>query len=280
LAFRILVAVFILAALGFPVFVWSLARASSDPEPADAIVALTGGEGRLAAGLQLLDQGKGARLLISGVHAETSRTELFEAVGQLSPKAACCVDLGRSAESTIGNANETAAWVQRRGYKSIIVVTATYHMPRSLMELHYVLPDTKLVAYPVFPDRVRMDEWWSDGETSGVLAWSTSWARNPSPYPPSSKKRRAIPCRKAPRTARALESSEYGVFCPSPLSILTPQFFPSSWDRGRLHPLFRSQERGRSSLRLPACGPNAVKSIQWFFSARSCSKSSFGRGRF
>ena len=170
-AFRILVAAFVLAALGFPVFVWSLARTSSDPEPADAIVALTGGEGRLVAGLQLLDQGKGARLLISGVHTDTSRAELFEAVGQLPVRAACCVDLGRSAENTIGNAAETAAWVQRHGYRSLIVVTATYHMPRSLMELRIVLPETKFVPYPVFPDRVRMDEWWRDGETSGVLAW-------------------------------------------------------------------------------------------------------------
>lgn len=171
LGFRLLVAAFIIAALGFPVFVWSLARSSADPEAADAIVALTGGEGRLIAGLQLLDREKGARLLISGVHTETSRQELFEAVGQLPVRAACCVDLGRSAENTIGNAGETAFWVSKHGYRSLIVVTATYHMPRSLMELRAVLPETTFVPYPVFPDRVRMDEWWRDGETSGVLAW-------------------------------------------------------------------------------------------------------------
>ena len=170
-AFRLLVAAFVLAALGFPVFVWSLARTSADPEPADAIVALTGGEGRLVAGLQLLDRDKGARLLISGVHTETSRQQVFEAAGQLPVRAACCVDLGRSAENTIGNAGETAYWVNKHGYHSLIIVTATYHMPRSLMELRAVLPETKFVPYPVFPDRVRMDEWWRDGETSGVLAW-------------------------------------------------------------------------------------------------------------
>ena len=170
-AFRILVAAFVLAALGFPVFVWSIARTSSEPDSADAIVALTGGEGRLTAGLQLLDRDKGARLLISGVHIDTTREQLFAAVGQLPLRAACCVDLGRSAENTIGNAHETARWVHRRGYNSLIVVTASYHMPRSLMELHAVLPETKLIAYPVFPDRVRLDEWWRDGETSAVLAW-------------------------------------------------------------------------------------------------------------
>jgi uncharacterized SAM-binding protein YcdF (DUF218 family) len=169
-AFRVAVATFVAVALGFPVFVWSLPRASSDPGQADAIVALTGGEGRLQAGIELLDLGKGQRLLISGVHADTSREDLFAAVGQLSPRSACCIDLGRGAEDTIGNADETAAWVKGNGYRSLIVVTASYHMPRSLMELRTVLPETNLVAYPVFPDRVRLDEWWSDPETTGVIA--------------------------------------------------------------------------------------------------------------
>jgi hypothetical protein len=111
LAFRLAVAVFVVCALGFPVFVWSLSRSSSEPEPADAIIALTGGEGRLQAAIELLDQGKGSRLLISGVHEETTRVELFDAAGGMPKRAACCVDLGRSAENTIGNAGEAAAWI-------------------------------------------------------------------------------------------------------------------------------------------------------------------------
>lgn len=171
-AFRVAALVFVLAALGFPIFVWSLSRASADPGSADAIVALTGGEGRLQAGLELLEHGKGDRLLISGVHSETTRDELFAAVGGTMPsRAACCVDLGRGAVDTISNAEETAAWVTEHKFGSIIVVTASYHMPRSLMELQAVLPDTKLVAYPVFPDGVRLELWWRDPETTGILAW-------------------------------------------------------------------------------------------------------------
>lgn len=171
-AFRVAALAFVLAALGFPIFVWSLSRASADPEAADAIVALTGGEGRLQAGLELLEHGKGARLLISGVHSETKREELFAAVGgEIPSRASCCVDLGRSAVDTISNAGETAAWVNEHNYGSLIVVTASYHMPRSLMELQAVLPNTKLVAYPVFPDDVRLEVWWRDPTTTGVLAW-------------------------------------------------------------------------------------------------------------
>ena len=170
-AFRVAVLAFVFAALGFPIFVWSLARTSADPAPADAIVALTGGSERLSAALELLDREKGGRLLISGVHAETKREELFAAVGQLSQRATCCVDLGRGAESTIGNATETALWVEQHGFKSIIVVTATYHMPRSLLELNATMPGVTLVAYPVFPESVQLDGWWHDPVTTGVLAW-------------------------------------------------------------------------------------------------------------
>ena len=170
LAFRLAVAVFVLAALGFPVYVWSLARSSSEPGDADAIIALTGGEGRLQAALDLLDQDKGQRLLISGVHAETSRAQLFEATGGAPRRADCCVDLGRSAENTIGNASESAVWIDRYHFKKVIIVTASYHMPRSLLELRAVHPDIEFIAYPVFPDDIHLDDWWTDTYTSGVLA--------------------------------------------------------------------------------------------------------------
>lgn len=170
LAFRLAVAVFVLAALGFPVFVWSLARSSSEPGDADAIIALTGGEGRLQAALDLLDQNKSQYLLISGVHAETSRTELFAAVGGAPRRADCCVYLGRSAENTIGNASESAYWIEAHHFKKVIIVTASYHMPRSLLELRAVLPDTEFVAYPVFPDDIHLNDWWKEPTTTGVLA--------------------------------------------------------------------------------------------------------------
>lgn len=170
LAFRLAVAAFVVSALGFPVFVWSLSRSSAEPEPADAIIALTGGEGRLQAAIELLDQGKGHRLLISGVHEDTTREELFDAAGGVPKRGACCVDLGRSAENTIGNAGEAAAWINEHKYRRVIIVTASYHMPRSLLELHAVNPDIEFIAYPVFPDDIHLNDWWKDSYTSSVLA--------------------------------------------------------------------------------------------------------------
>jgi len=56
LATRLVIAIAIAAALGFPVFVWSLARETIEPAPADGIVVLTGGEDRLPAAVKLLQE--------------------------------------------------------------------------------------------------------------------------------------------------------------------------------------------------------------------------------
>ena len=169
LATRLLIAVAIAAALGFPIFVWSLARDTVEPGAADAIVVLTGGEDRLPAAVKLLSEHKGKRLLISGVHHETTREQLLEHVGGDATQLSTSIDLGRSAGNTIGNADETAAWANENSFDSIIVVTANYHMPRTLLELRAASPKVHFVPYPVFPERVQLQHWWSDPRTTGVL---------------------------------------------------------------------------------------------------------------
>lgn len=61
----------------------------------------------------------------------------------------CCIDLGRAAEDTLGNASETAAWARQHRYKSLILVTDDYHMPRSQAELSLALPEVEIHPYPV-----------------------------------------------------------------------------------------------------------------------------------
>jgi uncharacterized SAM-binding protein YcdF (DUF218 family) len=128
---------------------------------ADGIVALTGGEARISAAIRLLSDEHGKRLLISGVNPSTTREQLI----RLNPKSAgqfrCCIDLDWNALDTIGNAEETAAWVRRRGFKSLIVVTSSYHMPRSIIELRRELPDVELIPYPVKSRAFEKGEWWT-----------------------------------------------------------------------------------------------------------------------
>jgi len=136
---------------------------------ADAIVVLTGGKSRIIDAFKLLDAGKGGRLLISGVHRATSR----EALAKLLPKQGhllnCCVDLDKAARNTIGNAAETARWVSDHNFKSLIIVTSSYHMPRSLAELQHALPKVTLLAYPVLVNSVPVTRWWTNPGTAQLL---------------------------------------------------------------------------------------------------------------
>lgn len=158
-------------ALGFIVFVAKLDRhAPFDVSPADAIVALTGGEGRIAEAVKLLDDGKGARLLITGVHPEVKLSALKKAVHSPSDKFDCCVDLGRQAEDTIGNATETATWVRVHKYHSIILVTSTYHMPRAALELQRTMPDIAITRFSVVQGTLHLDGWWDFPGTTRLLA--------------------------------------------------------------------------------------------------------------
>jgi uncharacterized SAM-binding protein YcdF (DUF218 family) len=147
---------------GFALFVATLPSKPSAPLKADGIVALTGGDARLDAAVALLEGGTGKRLLISGVNKISSKDELKH-LSNGGRRFACCADIGYAAEDTYGNAEETAAWVNKHHYKSLIVVTASYHMPRSLRLFRALMPNVKLIGYPVEPAGVNMAQWWHPG---------------------------------------------------------------------------------------------------------------------
>jgi uncharacterized SAM-binding protein YcdF (DUF218 family) len=156
--------------LGLLWFAGTLPTEVSEAESAtDAIVVLTGGRLRIDEGLALLAQGKAKKLFVSGVHHGVTVAELLH----LSPEApldlACCIELGYAADNTSGNAQETAAWMRREGFTSLRLVTAGYHMPRSLLELRRALPEARIVPNPVFPERVRQAEWWVSPGTAWLL---------------------------------------------------------------------------------------------------------------
>lgn len=155
---------------GFLVFADRVARTSAPAHPhADGIVALTGGEQRIEDAAALLTHGSARRLLISGVDESTSADALAERSRELARALECCVDIGREAQDTRGNAEETRDWAVRRGYDSLIVVTSAYHMPRSLAEIRRELPDVELVPYPVNPDNRDYADWQSDPELFKLL---------------------------------------------------------------------------------------------------------------
>lgn len=161
-------------AVAFIVGFWQFAervRESPDTPPqAEAIVALTGGSSeRLSTGVRLLEERKGERLLISGVNRIVTDNELYHALNVDPALGACCIDIGRSADDTLGNAAETAAWAREHGYTRIILVTDDYHMPRSYAELSVAMPEAEIHPYPV---RTRFTDpklWRSDLGAAGRL---------------------------------------------------------------------------------------------------------------
>lgn len=164
------IALVFVAALGFVSFADGLPR--SEPRvatPADGIVVLTGGASRIVDAVELLAAGRGRRLLISGVNPSTTPDELTRINPEFERLFTCCIDLGHEATNTIGNAVETGRWVREQNFRSIIVVTSGWHMPRALIEIENELPDVTLVPYPVVSERMREDRWWSDAPTIRVL---------------------------------------------------------------------------------------------------------------
>lgn len=129
----------------------------------DGIVALTGGSNRIAEAVALLKAEKAKKLLITGVGEGITIDNLgiLDNVPQgdiLYNKGR--IVLGYIAKDTRQNAQETAIWTSMEGFKTIRIVTANYHIPRSILEFKEVMPDITIIPHPVFPSRVKVKEWW------------------------------------------------------------------------------------------------------------------------
>jgi uncharacterized SAM-binding protein YcdF (DUF218 family) len=155
---------------GFIVFANTVAHlAPAEEARGDGIVALTGGEHRVVEAARLLSAGKARRLLISGVNRHTRRDDLKRLTGISSDFFDCCVDVGYAAVDTSGNADETRNWAETWRFSKLIIVTSSYHMPRSLTELGRTLPGVDLVPYPVVSSNFHFESWWQHPAAVRVL---------------------------------------------------------------------------------------------------------------
>src|SRR5215213_5116820 len=161
---------FVGAAVGFVGFLSQLRGVEIKPaRNADGIVVLTGGSSRVSDAMELLAGGYGKRLLISGVHPTSGASDISRSLSDKQSLLTCCVDLDRSAVNTRSNAAETRRWAHERGFKSLIVVTSNYHMPRAIVELAHAMPEIELIPFSVVGDRWRDEPWWTSGVTFRLL---------------------------------------------------------------------------------------------------------------
>ena len=129
----------------------------------DAIIVLTGDKNRIAHGINILKNGSGQRLLISGVNEKISNTKIKDLYGvDVKSKKLfdCCIDIDRISTNTFENSRETYIWSKELGFRNLLIVTSHYHVPRVKLEfsrffsqdaLHYNSVDIQVV-YKHVPD--------------------------------------------------------------------------------------------------------------------------------
>ena len=141
-------------ALGFIIFAVTLGKpASADVAPTDAAVVITGSPGRIEHGVEVVARRDAKRLLVAGADPAVTKADLVRTFGIRQPLVRCCVDLGSESVDTRSNAEEAQRWLQRRGYKSLRLITSDWHMRRARYEFRKVLGD----EYQVVPDAVRTE---------------------------------------------------------------------------------------------------------------------------
>lgn len=134
----------------------------------DAIVVLTGGSRRLEEGLELLSNGFAGKLFVSGVYLGVDVKQLLRIVKRAPREKESRISIG-NATNTAGNALETAVWMEQEKFRSLRLVTAAYHMPRSLLEFRFAMPGVALLPHPVFPKNVKQDRWWAWPGTASLM---------------------------------------------------------------------------------------------------------------
>ncbi|MDC0074525.1 YdcF family protein [Alphaproteobacteria bacterium] len=125
----------IILLFGFFIFLYStIFSYKTDDRYTDAVVVFTGSPGRLNEGVKILEKKLAKKMLVTGVNSNTiHKTE--EWLSNLTSQYDCCIELGVQAQNTEGNARETLDWIKANKFTSIRLVTANYHMPRSVIEL-------------------------------------------------------------------------------------------------------------------------------------------------
>ena len=156
---------------GYLWFAATMPTESPDPgRETDAIVVLTGGSRRIEVGLQLLTDRRAPRLFVSGVSRGVERADILRSAPSVVGAPVAAIALGYGATDTIGNAVESAHWMRLNGLRTLRLVTATYHMRRSLAEFRHAMPEVELIAHPVLSDHFRHEGWWRHPGSAALIA--------------------------------------------------------------------------------------------------------------
>ena len=124
----------------------------------DGIIVLTGANGRIETGFNLLLDEVSPHLLISGVQDDIDFNNLVavnskKLTHQQKQKIVnhCCISLDYIADTTETNAIESKKWIKNKKLKDVLIVTSAAHMPRAYLQYRARIDNNvQIHTYPYF----------------------------------------------------------------------------------------------------------------------------------
>lgn len=174
-------ALFFILLFGFFIFDSRVPRSAPTlpAEPLDAIIVFTGGKNRVHTGITLFQQKAAPQLFISGVNKKSSKNVLRLKNKPFPADLRDQVTLDPEASNTYENAEETALWAQENHIHRALLITADYHMQRSLLELRARAPQVEWIPYTI-PDAFIMGPtgpWAFDRRTDYLFQMTREYAK-------------------------------------------------------------------------------------------------------
>ena len=152
---RLLLLLFIVWLVGFGLFARYAASTGFRTLPSgdvyDAAIVLTGGPGRLQTAAELLRRNRVRQVLVSGVHRDVTASDLQKMLSLPQALTRCCLLIDKRAKNTWHNAEESAKWTRSINARSVVLITADYHVPRSLYLFRHELEQLSDRAVTVVP---------------------------------------------------------------------------------------------------------------------------------
>ncbi len=143
---------------------------------ADCAVSLTGGPQRVREGLDLLSRHSVQKLIVSGVHAQSSLRDIFPLLPYYGSLREQDVILERRSQTTFGNAQQTLPLVEALRCRDLVLITSRLHMRRALATFKAEFPkDFPLIvrAVPAINEPPGSDEIaWESLKSLFYSAWA------------------------------------------------------------------------------------------------------------
>ena len=130
----LLILLFFLYFIKYFIEVHSSAKNNYQNKSYDAAVVLTGDKYRINKGLELIKEDIVNKLLISGVNKDINKNQIEKQYINFKELFNCCIEIENKSRNTFENARESYLWMKNNNFKSLIIISSSYHLPRTKLE--------------------------------------------------------------------------------------------------------------------------------------------------